>query len=277
MVVELAKVHVNNVAEFHCTPDWYWTKEPGHKGHTRGFKGYHWNFCLWFVLKGHGALESSLGQYSLRPGACFIFRGDERYSAHHDPARPLVTRSIHFDYLDETGAVHIPDQPHSFRKLESLVFFEALSQRIKAAWHQGKSDEANAWMRVLLLEIDQQDHELKFVGHEKEQAREVERICNEIRMNPGGTYHVREFAQHLHCSPRHCSRLFHKFQGVSPQEFIVNTRIDTARALLRSSSLSVTRIAEILGFSNVAFFSRQFKKKVSLSPQAFRKGIHLEQ
>lgn len=265
-------VRVNRVAEFQCSSDWYWIKEPGTTGQSSGFEGYDWNFNIWLITKGKGNIQTPHGAYKLIPGSCFILRGDETYSANHDPDNPLVVIAVHFDYLDHHGNIHIPVDTRLCRDLDSLGFFIRLVKRAENAHLQGKANEAAVWMQALLLEIDSQDQESKYSGYEQAQVKTIARVCSEIRANPGATYSVQSLAQTLHCSPRHFSRLFYKFQGISPQEFIVSARIDAARTLLRSSSQPISRIAEILGFSDTSFFSRQFKKRVSLSPLAFRKG-----
>jgi two-component system response regulator YesN len=50
----------------------------------------------------------------------------------------------------------------------------------------------------------------------------------------------------------------------------VSRRIEAARHLLLESTLGVEQIAEALGYSNSAFFSRQFKLKTGVAPGEFR-------
>ena len=42
--------------------------------------------------------------------------------------------------------------------------------------------------------------------------------------------------------------------------------------MLRDSNLSVTQIAELLGFQNCFFFSKLFKKHIGISPMQYRKN-----
>jgi AraC-like DNA-binding protein len=58
--------------------------------------------------------------------------------------------------------------------------------------------------------------------------------------------------------------------GVSPRTFITRTRIDAARRLLLTSSYSIGRIADLLGYDSPFQFSRQFKARVGIAPKHFR-------
>ncbi len=66
-------------------------------------------------------------------------------------------------------------------------------------------------------------------------------------------------------------KLFTKRYGVSPMKYVANVKIETAKNLLLSGNLSVSEIAEVVGFSSVYSFSRAFKKAIGDSPTDFLK------
>lgn len=66
-------------------------------------------------------------------------------------------------------------------------------------------------------------------------------------------------------------RLFKEKFGTSPKKYIIGMKINHAAELLRIGSYSVSSIAELSGFSDVYFFSRQFKEYMGLSPTEFVK------
>ena len=65
-------------------------------------------------------------------------------------------------------------------------------------------------------------------------------------------------------------RLFKKHMGVTPYEYILRRRLETAQLLLRHSTLSIKEIAERLVFSDQYHFSNYFKKRLGISPRQFR-------
>ena len=78
-----------------------------------------------------------------------------------------------------------------------------------------------------------------------------------------------EYAQMCGLSKSHFIRLFHKYIGTPPQKYRTEITMHEARHLLKSNSVSST--ANILGYSDVFYFSRIFKKLMGLSPAAYRK------
>jgi AraC family transcriptional regulator of arabinose operon len=72
-------------------------------------------------------------------------------------------------------------------------------------------------------------------------------------------------------------RFIHKFKqhtGMSPLEYITNIRINTAKDLLSSSSLSISEVSSIVGYENPLYFSRIFKKVLGSSPSSFKDKSH---
>ena len=64
-------------------------------------------------------------------------------------------------------------------------------------------------------------------------------------------------------------RLFKEVYGMSPKKYVIGLKINHACELLRLDRYSVGSVAELCNFSDVYFFSRQFKEYVGLSPTAF--------
>lgn len=84
---------------------------------------------------------------------------------------------------------------------------------------------------------------------------------------------VNQIAEQVRLSTSHFSRLFRSATGFSPHEYIMLHRIDEAKALLQSTSLSVKEIAFRVGYRSEVNFIIAFTDKTGLSPTQFRKNI----
>jgi AraC-like DNA-binding protein len=82
---------------------------------------------------------------------------------------------------------------------------------------------------------------------------------------------VGNIAQAAHVSVRHLDRLFRKWRGMSPMQYLRDLRLRRARALLESSGLRVSEIAREVGFEDPLHFSRVFRVAMGCSPLAHRK------
>ena len=74
----------------------------------------------------------------------------------------------------------------------------------------------------------------------------------------------------LHLSYSRFGHRFREIYGVSPQQYLMRTRLRAADTLLKSSALSCTEIAYRCGFSNAAQFSALYKKMYGSAPRACR-------
>ncbi len=63
---------------------------------------------------------------------------------------------------------------------------------------------------------------------------------------------------------------FKKQTGKSPNEYIIDLRLQLAKSLLENTVMSIKQISERIGYTDQYFFSRLFKNHVRLSPRAYR-------
>ena len=83
---------------------------------------------------------------------------------------------------------------------------------------------------------------------------------------------VDKVAEKFHISVSYYSKLFNEFVGMTFPEYINDLRLSFAKELLTANSIiSIKRVAEISGFSNLSYFSAQFKKKYGFTPSGYRK------
>ncbi len=66
-------------------------------------------------------------------------------------------------------------------------------------------------------------------------------------------------------------RLFKKKFGLSIKKYTIQKRMNYACELLRLNRYSINQIAEMCGFSDVYFFSKQFKSQIGISPTEYMK------
>lgn len=81
---------------------------------------------------------------------------------------------------------------------------------------------------------------------------------------------VEDLATYVKISPFHFSRIFKKETGYSPYEYIIKTRIDHAKMLLKKTRFNIKEIAFGVGFNSESNFVNTFRESVSLTPNKFR-------
>jgi AraC family transcriptional regulator len=81
---------------------------------------------------------------------------------------------------------------------------------------------------------------------------------------------IEDMARTAKYSRFHFTRMFQQAIGVPPGRFLTTVRIQEAKRLLLSTSLSVKEITVRVGYSSVGTFSTKFRDSVGLSPRAYR-------
>ncbi len=66
-------------------------------------------------------------------------------------------------------------------------------------------------------------------------------------------------------------KIFVKKYSVSPKKYIINLKINNACELLKTQNHTVSQISQMCGFSDIYFFSRQFKTYMGITPTEFQK------
>lgn len=101
----------------------------------------------------------------------------------------------------------------------------------------------------------------------------VETLRNNIIKNfSDSSFKLSTALSSLPTSPDYLRKLFTKEIGMSPLDFLTDTRIKLAEKLLKTmknSEYNVTEIAEMCGYSDSLYFSRVFKKYTGFSPLSY--------
>ena len=81
---------------------------------------------------------------------------------------------------------------------------------------------------------------------------------------------LEQLSEEAHINKYYLSHAFKKEYGISPIKYMISRRIDESQYLLAETDLSVSQIAQLLGFSSLSFFSQVFRKSLGISPMEFR-------
>ena len=81
---------------------------------------------------------------------------------------------------------------------------------------------------------------------------------------------LNKVADQIYVSQWHLSKLLNKQEGKNFSEILNQIRINKAKELLKDPALRIADIAEMVGFVEVAHFSRVFKKVAGVSANEYR-------
>lgn len=104
------------------------------------------------------------------------------------------------------------------------------------------------------VSTDAMGHAIEYINRNLSSGLTVDRICRAV-----------------HVSKYHFCRKFKRSTGLTVMNYVLKTRIVSAKNLLRKTSRSVSEISEDCGFSSISYFCRVFKQDVGVSPLEYRK------
>jgi transcriptional regulator GlxA family with amidase domain len=84
---------------------------------------------------------------------------------------------------------------------------------------------------------------------------------------------VDDLAHVANLSTSHFSRVFKEETTMSPIEYIMHTRLDCAKRLLRGNEKTLSQIALECGFNSSSYFYQCFTRTFHISPSDFRKSM----
>ncbi len=87
-----------------------------------------------------------------------------------------------------------------------------------------------------------------------------------------GAISVESLAKMCDITPEYFRRIFKSFYGISPIGYINNLKMTKAKELLESQMYSVTDAAQLSGFTETSYFSREFKKITGVCPLEYKKS-----
>ena len=137
----------------------------------------------------------------------------------------------------------------------------------------GYQDICQAYMEILIIRLMRST---ALAVQEEAPAVSGNRQCAEVRRYID--LHFKEaltldlLSDEAHMNKYYLSHSFKKEYGVSPINYLISRRINESKYLLAETDLSMSQIAQLLGFSSLSYFSQTFRKTQGISPMEFRQS-----
>lgn len=185
-----------------------------------------------------------------------------------------IKKYHYFDY-ETNEALHLSPK-------EEKVIWE-LYQKIENEYNNNQDEYSR---EIILANIDtllkyaQRFYKRQFINRADSSSKTVTKFNEEIEkyvangfLEAKGLPTVNYIAERLNISPGYLSNVLKLESGKTALEHIHIYLISEAKNRLFGKGENVSEIAYALGFENLSYFSRLFKKEVGVSPNAFKKQM----
>lgn len=243
-------------------------------GITYPFPDYYIKRASWdvvddfeYVVKGSGEILIDGTWQTVTAGDIYILRGGEerQYRAVRDDPWQKIWINYVSDYLHtmldaynvHTGIYRIPDARQYFEQ----------------AYELSSSTYSSASICHTLADYVHKIISAVSMRESRETASDEYRIREALNSYVYKKADLAELAEDLHMSKSNVIRVFKKHYGITPYDYLLNTKMDNAKLLLSGTAMSVREIADRLHVSDEHYFSTLFYKRVGLRPREYRDSI----
>ncbi len=210
-----------------------------------------------------------------KPGSAVLIDRNTPYQ-YHNPDGDYTDDWLHLDCNDD----------ECFRS-SGIIFNEIITLRNPSKftlylqqllWERNytsekfRDDNVNMLLQVLLNNLILAYQEKDMLPSYSPYYTKLQNIRLSLQATPYTKYSAESISELLGISASYFQHLYTVFFGISFQSDLINMRIEYAKNLIISSSLTIDQISQMCGYSNEIHFYRQFRKKTGMTPLEYRKS-----
>lgn len=183
----------------------------------------------------------------------------------------LIAELNLFDKIEKITCLKIKEE----EMLNLLDFHAFIVKKYKREDHLYREEIAKSLLHTLVYEVLQLLSSSEITANGKALTRSEELLTQFIGLL--FQFHRQErsvafYADKMFLTPKYLSKVIREASGKSASQWIDEMVIIKAKAMLKSSNLTVLQVSEKLNFPNASFFGSYFKKRTGFSPIQYRES-----
>ncbi|MFD2333037.1 AraC family transcriptional regulator [Cohnella sp. GCM10020058] len=249
-------------------------------------------YAMHLFPEGGGAMEIEGVRHPLDKRALVFLRPGQPHAFHISPDRPLSSFNLYFDLWDAKDPVSLNRifiyAPEPFRlgavsvdcpcaELDALPGVSSLQDnpqlyeellRIVSVYEQSRyyrSEILNSMIYAWMLNWYNARHTRRPSDYR------IVKLLERLERDPGRRESVGEWWEMCGLSRTYFHELFLRETGVTPKAYQHRLRMRRAAILLRESDLTITAVADKLGYPSIHPFTRHFGAYFGVSPMQYRR------
>lgn len=156
--------------------------------------------------------------------------------------------------------------------LNDIEYFSLLINNLSLEYYSSneqKKDTINCYLHIFFNKLSEQIMN-QSIGVQEKNYDKFSLLRNKIYSRPYLKWDIANLSHQICLSPSYFQHLYKKHFGITCMADIIHARIEYAKQLLCTTSLSIRHIAEQCGYENDVHFMRQFKKVTGMTPTEYR-------
>lgn len=208
-------------------------------------------------LAGEGSVLCSGQWQRLHAGQAYV---TPRHISHAYHATQDTWRVLWVTYGAEAAWCH--EVPHIV-DCDPAVLLTCMEQFLLEAHNDAQSASTHAWLQLI------DTHMKRAIGVDAGPDA-FDQVWEHVLLDIAAPWHVRDLAQQMQISEEHFRRRCLERFELSPMRHLTNLRMQHAANILLRTALSISEIAQQVGYQNAFAFSTAFRRWAGVSPRAYR-------
>ncbi|MCM1156257.1 MAG: AraC family transcriptional regulator [Roseburia sp.] len=225
---------------------------------------------LIYVLEGVIYVTEEGTDYAVEAGELLFLKKGLRHFGKVEIPKGTRWYYVHF-YLDaESRRRHDEGRRTTLPKKMSHLAGSVPEKKLAALIDCARSgDDTTSWyLNMRLFELLSL---CAFFGKKESKETLSEEICLYLQARKKEAFSARDMERHFYLSYKHMAAVFKKEKQMTMQQYHTKLRVEEACRLLESTLLPVGEIGRQLGYEDMLYFSRIFRRSTGMSPTAYRK------
>lgn len=212
----------------------------------------HW--LIHFVVSGFGIFKIKDNEYNLSPGEMFVIPPYEETYYQADSNEPWS-----YIWIGFTTSTSLPKSlPNVILCPEAGNIFASMKKC------ENYSDGRSAYLSARLWDL----FALLTEGRSEKQDY-VEKALEYIHSNYIHDISIEQIAGDLNLDRTYFSVIFKKKTGLSPKQYLTDYRMNIAASLISKKNVSISTVANSVGYSDLYTFSKVFKRHFGVAPSKY--------
>ena len=230
---------------------------------------------LFYIVGGKGQFLIQDQLYPVNPNNLVVINPNVTHTEVSLNAQPLEYIVLGIEGIELATNESSNGQFNILDHFESLEISSCLRNILREMEQKntGYEDVCQAYMEILIIRLMRN---IALAVPTESQVVSGNRQCASVKryidLHFKEALTLEQLAEDAHMNKYYLSHVFKREYGISPINYMITKRIEESKYLLAETDLSMSQIAQLLGFSSLSYFSQVFRRTQATTPMEYRQS-----
>ena len=234
---------------------------------------WHKQLEIMYFTEGNGLLMCGGSEYRVLPGNIYIVNCNELHYFSNSDFTVNYCITIEPEFFKELKIEHIIFESviHNDKFIQSCIIdaFKEFYQQ-EESWNFAVLGKVYELIAYMLRNYKKYTLPIRKYKSRTNKQQLMQKIIEYISDNSSQKLTTASLAQTFHINEQYLCRIFKSEINQTALDYINNLRIKNSLFFLKNTNEPISNIAQNVGFDNINYFSRIFKKYMKMTPSEYR-------